>query len=258
MKILFISDIVGEPGRTAVKRIIPEMITANKAEFIIANGENAAGGKGITKAIAEELFGYGVNAITLGNHTWERKEIESIIDDPRVLRPANFAPGVPGKGWNLFNVAGGTIKICVINIIGRVYMRQADCPFRAMDAILASVKPHTNNIIVDFHTEITSEKQAMGWYLNTKVSAVIGTHTHVQTADERILPGDSTAYITDAGMCGARDGVIGVDKEIIIKRYLTGLPLKFSIATGPAIFNGCVIDIDTGTGKAISIERIQQ
>jgi len=255
MKILFIGDIIGEPGRKTVKELLPQIIQENQIEFTIANGENLAGGKGITDTVAQEIFDSGVEAITLGNHTWERKEVEKIINDNRIIRPANFPSGVPGKGWGIFSI-NNEVKICVINLIGRVYMQLADCPFRTVDGILEIINKITNKIIVDFHSEITSEKQAMGWYLNTKVSAVIGTHTHVQTADERILPPGKTAYISDCGMVGPCNGVIGMDREIIIKKYLTGLPIKFNVAKGQCIFNACIIDIDKTTGNAIKITRI--
>lgn len=255
MKVLFIGDIVGEPGRLAVKETLRELTRNTQFDFIIANGENTSGGKGLTKDVAEELFSLGVNVITLGNHTWGRKEIEQIIDDPRILRPVNFPPGVPGKGWNIYSVSGDNTKIAVINLMGRVYMPLLDCPFRSADSVLKEITLQTENIIVDFHAEITSEKQAMGWYLNGKVSAVMGTHTHVQTADERILS-DGTAYLSDCGMCGSEDGVIGMDREIILKRYLTSMPYRFIVAKGNLIFNGCRIDIDKTTGKATIIESI--
>lgn len=254
LKILFIADIIGEPGRDIVKKTIPELKQEYGIEFIIANGENLAGGKGITKSVAEELFSAGVNAFTLGNHTWERKEIDGIINDERVMRPANYPQNVPGKGFNIFTVSGN-IKIAVVSLMGRVYMPLSDCPFHAAESIISQIKSQANIIFVDFHAEITSEKQAMGWHLDSKVSAMLGTHTHVQTADERILPG-GTAYITDCGMCGVQDSVIGVDKEIIIKRYLTGIPYRFNVPSGKSIFNGCVIEIDTVTGKSNSITRV--
>jgi len=254
MKIIFISDIVGEPGRDVLKHVLSDLVKNIKFDFIIANAENAAGGKGITKSVADEIFSTGVNVITLGNHTWERKEIEQIIDDPRILRPANYPEGDPGKGWNIYTISDN-IKIAVINLMGRVYMPLLDCPFRTADKIIKSLNYETKNIFVDFHAEITSEKQAMGWYLDGRVSAVVGTHTHVQTNDAKVLD-NGTAYLTDCGMCGSADGIIGMDREIIIKKYLTSIPYKFNIAKGDMIFNACIIDIDNISGKSLSIEPI--
>lgn len=256
MKILFVGDIVGEPGRETIKKIIPEIVTESGAEFVIANAENAAGGKGITQKVVEEIFQSGVNVITLGNHAWARKEIEDIINDIKILRPANYPPGVPGQGWNIYQVCKEH-KIAVMNLMGRVYMPILDCPFRTADIIIEKITPVTRNIIIDFHAEITSEKQAMGWYVDGKVSAIIGTHTHIQTNDERILP-NGTAYITDCGMVGPQDGVIGMDREIILKKYLTGMPYKFTVAKGSIIFNACIIDIDTETGHARKIETLRK
>jgi metallophosphoesterase (TIGR00282 family) len=255
MNILFIGDIVGQPGRYVLKNVLAALKSEKKKfDFIIANAENAAGGKGLTKDVAEEIFSSGVNVITLGNHTWARKEIEQIIDDERVLRPANYPPGVPGRGWDVYSLSEH-VKIAVLSLMGRVYMPLLDCPFRKADEILETADLDTKIIIVDFHAEITSEKQAFGWHLNGKVSAVIGTHTHVQTADGRMLP-DGTAYITDCGMCGPRNGIIGVDRDIILKRYLTGLPHRFDVAGGDSVFNACAIEIDENTGKAKNIETI--
>ena len=255
MKILFIGDIVGEPGREIDKRYVPEIIKSENIDFTIANAENAAGGKGLTQSVSEEIFSCGINAITLGNHTFARKEIELIIGDPRILRPLNYPAVVPGRGWNIFDV--GDIKIAVINAMGRVYMPLLDCPFHTIDPIIEQISQKTRNIIVDFHAEITSEKQSFGQYLNGKASAVIGTHTHVQTADEQILS-EGTAYITDCGMTGPSEGIIGVDREIILKKYLTSLPYKFVVAKGPSMLNGVIIEIDENTGKAKNISRIKK
>lgn len=253
MKILFIADIVGEPGRAILSQKLPGLIEREKPDFVIANAENAAGGKGLTGPIAGELFGLGIDAITLGNHAFDRKEIDSAIDNPKVLRPANYPPNVPGRGWNVYKTNAGA-KLAVINLMGRVYMPIIDDPFRGVTEILEKARKETHNIFVDFHAEITSEKQTMGWYLDGRVSAVIGTHTHIPTADERILPG-GTAYLTDAGMTGPYEGVIGMDKEIIIKKYLTGIPQHFSVARGMSILQGCTVDIDTTDGRATSISR---
>lgn len=253
MKVLFVADIVGQPGREILKKKLPELKNKEKPDFIIANAENAAGGKGLTPGVSTEIFLTGVNVLTLGNHAFDRKEIDSIIKDDRILRPANYPPNVPGIGWNIYNL-GDSLKLAVINIMGRVYMPIIDCPFRKINEILEEVSSETKNIIVDFHAEITSEKQTYGWYLDGRVSAVIGTHTHIPTADEKILPG-GTAYITDAGMTGPSQGVIGMDREVIIKKYLTGLRQHFTVAKGEAVMQGCVFDIDNNTGKALSIKR---
>ena len=255
MKILFIGDIVGEPGRGIVKRYVPEIIKAENINFTVANAENAAGGKGLTQEVSEEIFSCGVNVITLGNHTFARKEIELIINDPRILRPANYPAGVPGRGWNIYNL--DEIQIAVINMMGRVYMPLLDCPFRTVDSIIEQISQKTRNIIVDFHAEITSEKQSFGQYLNGKVSAMIGTHTHVQTADEQVLS-EKTAYITDCGMTGPSEGIIGMDREIILKKYLTSIPCKFVVAKGASMLNGCIIEIDENTGKAKNIYRVNK
>jgi metallophosphoesterase (TIGR00282 family) len=253
MKILFIADIVGEPGRASIAKNLPGLFDRENPDLIIANAENAAGGKGLTSPVARELFGLGVDVITMGNHTFDRKEIESAIDDPKVLRPANYPPGVPGKGWNIYNTKSGQ-KVAVINIMGRVYMPVIDDPFRAAAEIIEKVRAETKIIFVDFHAEITSEKLTMGWFLDGRVSACIGTHTHIPTADERILPG-GTAYLSDAGMTGPSDGVIGMDREIILKKYLTGIPQHFSVAKGDSLMQGCVIEINDSDGKAKSIKR---
>ncbi len=254
VKILFIADIIGNPGREAVKRTLAELKKKENIEFTVANAENAAGGFGLTKDIAEEIINAGVEVLTLGNHAWDRKEIKDIIDDPRILRPANYPPFTPGKGYNLY-FSNQKTEIAVVNLMGRVYMPDLDCPFRCMDTLIPQIKKETNLIIVDFHAEITSEKQALGWYLDGKVSAVIGTHTHVQTADERILP-EGTAYLTDCGMTGPRDSVIGIKKEIILKKYLTQIPLRFEVADKDLIFSAVIIDLDEKSGRALNIKRL--
>lgn len=253
MKIIFISDIVGQPGREIIASRLPALAVVEKPDFIIANGENAAGGKGITFAIADELFGLGINVITLGNHTFDRKEAEGALDSDRILRPANYPPGVPGRGWGVFESAGGE-ELAVMNLMGRVYMPLTDCPFRAASSILEKIPGNIKTIIVDFHAEITSEKQAMGWYLDGKVTALFGTHTHIPTADERVLD-QGTAYITDAGVTGPSEGVIGMDKELVLKKFLTGIPQHFEVAKGRSVMQGCVISTDNATGKARSIKR---
>jgi 2',3'-cyclic-nucleotide 2'-phosphodiesterase len=255
MRIVFIADIIGQPGREAVAKILPELRQREQADLVIANGENAAGGLGLTPHIAQDLGKLGVDVITLGNHTWDKKEIMEIIEDENIIRPANYPPGVPGRGAALVGTANN-FRVGIINLVGRVFMHPNDCPFRTVDKIINEMKKETSLIIVDMHAEATSEKIAMGWYLDGKVSAVIGTHTHVQTADERILP-EGTAYITDVGMTGPQDSVIGIKKEIILQRFLLGMPVRFEVASGDLIFNGVVLDIDEKTGQALAIKRIQ-
>jgi len=257
MKILFAGDIVGSPGRKAVSGIIPQLKKREKAELIIANGENAAGGSGITPRIAEEIFNSGVDIITSGDHIWKRKEIVELLDQkPNILRPANYPPGVPGVGSYVVKSKKGN-PVGVINLVGRVFMEAVDCPFRKATEEIESLKKETRVIIVDIHAEATSEKIAMGWYLDGLVSAVLGTHTHVQTADERILP-QGTAYITDVGMTGPHDSVIGRRKEQILTRFITQLPTRFEMAEDDVQLNGVALEIDEKTGKAESIKRIQE
>ncbi|MBN2453220.1 MAG: TIGR00282 family metallophosphoesterase [Candidatus Omnitrophica bacterium] len=257
MKILFIGDVVGEPGRRAIEKLVPKIMAREKTDFVIANGENAAGGSGITPAIANELFGQGVDVITSGDHIWKKKEIvEELGSDKRVLRPANYPAGAPGFGYGVFE-SGSGISIGVINLVGRVFMQAVECPFRSAREIVEKIKARARVIIVDIHAEATSEKIALGYYLDGTVSAVLGTHTHVQTADEKILAG-GTAYISDAGMTGPFDGVIGRDKEQILKRFITQLPTKFEMAGGDIQLHGVIIDIDDKTGRAESIKRVQE
>jgi len=255
LKILHIGDIVGKRGRQIIKELVPKIKQEYQIDFCIANGENAAGGFGLTQKTAKEIFSAGIDSITSGNHIWDKKEVYQIIEDENILRPLNYPPGVPGRGYNFYKVKNDILA--VINLSGRVFVDELDCPFRAVISEINKIKEKTKNIIVDMHAEATSEKIAMGWYLDGKVSAVIGTHTHVQTADERILP-EGTAYITDVGMTGARDSVIGVKKEIIIKRFLTQIPLRFEVAKGIGQICAVVVEIDSDTGKAKSIIRIQQ
>lgn len=257
MKVIFLGDIIGKPGRNALARKLDILIRENEADIVIANGENAAGGIGISPGTCDSLFEMGVDMVTSGNHIFKKKEIIDYLDlEPRLLKPANYPPGTPGKGYYIFEVEKlGGLKVAVINICGRVFVENLDCPFRTIDRILEYIKERTPVIIVDIHAEVTSEKVAMGWFLDGRVSAVIGTHTHIQTADERVLPG-GTAYITDTGMVGSRDSVIGVKKENIIKRFLTGMPQQFTVAKEDVWINGVVIDIDEKSGKARQIIRI--
>jgi hypothetical protein len=254
VRILFIADVIGKPGRQVVENVLPQIIEEENIQFVIANCENAAGGFGLTPKISREVFAVGVDVITMGNHVWARREISEIIEEKNILRPANFPPEVPGKGWAIIQASNGA-KVGIINLMGRVYMSTLECPFRTADRIIEEISRETKIIVVDMHAEITSEKVAMGWYLDGKVSAVIGTHTHVPTADERILP-QGTAYITDIGMTGPRDSIIGIKKEIILKKYLTQMPIRFEVARGDLVFAGAVVEIEEKTGKAESIKRI--
>lgn len=257
MRILFVGDIHGKPGRRILRAVLPRLRREHQANLVIANGENAAGGSGISADVAEELFASGVDLITGGNHTWHQREAYELLDsDPRILRPLNFPPGVPGRGVTVAVSKDGQ-PVAVINLQGRVFMQEIDDPFRAARAEVERVRPQTPVIIVDFHAEATSEKIALGWYLDGRASAVVGTHTHVQTADERILP-QGTAYITDVGMTGPRDGVIGMDRERILERFLTQLPVRFEVAKGQAQLNAVAIDVDETNGKARSISRIME
>ena len=256
MKVLFIGDIVGKGGRTATKSLLPSIVNRYKIDLVIANGENAAGGFGITDKIAEEILAYGVHLITTGNHVWDKKEfIPQISKMEGVLRPLNYPPGTPGFGSTVYKLPNG-MKAAVINISGRVFMSNIDCPFRTADSEVKKLSDETSLILIDMHGEATSEKIAFGYFMDGKVSAVIGTHTHVQTADEKILPG-GTAYITDVGMTGPCDSVIGVDKDQIIERFLTNMPTRFEVAKGPVCFSAVIVEINDTTGKASAIQRLQ-
>lgn len=256
MKVLFIGDIVGKVGRHATKALVPAVVNRYKIDLVLANGENAASGFGITDKIASEIFSYGVHVITTGNHVWDKKEfVPQISKEDRVLRPLNYPPGVPGYGSLLYTLHDGR-KVAVINISGRVFMANIDCPFRVGREEIERIGKDTKIIVVDFHAEATSEKVAFGYYVDGKVSAVIGTHTHVQTADEKILPG-GTAYITDVGMTGPSDSVIGIKKEQIIERFLTNMPMRFEPSGGEAIFSAVIVEIDEKTGMSTAIQRLQ-
>ena len=257
MKILFIGDIVGEPGRTAVQRLLPQLRDENALDFVIANGENAAGGNGITPQIAGELFSAGVDAITSGDHLWDQKSVSELLySEPRFLRPLNYPPGVPGRGANIFQVRN-LPPIGVMNVQGRVFMAPMENPFTTAEAEVNRLREKTRIIFVDIHAEATSEKIAFARFLDGRVSAIVGTHTHVQTADEQILP-NGTAYLTDAGFTGPHDGSLGREIEPVIKRFLTGMPQRFEVARNKIILHGAVIRIDDVTGKATSIQRISQ
>lgn len=257
MKILFIGDIVGEPGRKAVGALLPKIVQKKDIDCVIANAENSAGGSGITPAIAEELTGYGIDALTSGDHIWKRKEVIELLEqNQRVLRPLNYPSETPGAGSVVLKLADG-VKIGVINLVGRVFMQAVDCPFMAARREIEKITKITQNIFVDIHAEATSEKIAMGWYLDGLVTAVIGTHTHVQTADGKILPG-GTAYMTDAGMTGPFDSVIGRKKEQILTRFLTQMPVRFEMADSDIRLNAVIVDFDEKTGRANSIARIEE
>jgi 2',3'-cyclic-nucleotide 2'-phosphodiesterase len=256
MRILFIGDIVGKPGRQAVEGILQKIISDYRIEFTIANGENAAGGMGITPAIASDILDLGVDVLTSGNHIWAKKEIIPFLDEEsRILRPANYPAQVPGRGAGVYSLSNGN-KIGILNLEGRVFMKNLDCPFRVGEKEIGTLRQHTNSIIVDFHAEATSEKMAMGWFLNGKVSAILGTHTHVQTSDEKILH-EGTAYITDVGMTGPLASVIGIRKQVALERLLTQIPWKFDVATEEIELQGVVLEIDSNTGKSKNIERIR-
>lgn len=253
MRILFLGDIVGRPGRSAVAACLPSLLETYSPDFVIANAENSAAGVGITPDIADEVFALGIDAITLGNHAFNRKEIVPKLEtDSRILRPANFPPGTPGRGHSVLEKGGKHLGL--INLCGRVFMSEYDDPFRAAARLIGDLG--TTVTVIDFHAEATSEKMAFAWHLDGKVSAVLGTHTHVQTADERILPG-GTAYISDVGMCGPMDSVIGMDREVILRRFLTLMPERFEVAAGRSVICGVVLDVKDDTGRAESIERVQ-
>ncbi|MDD5431637.1 MAG: TIGR00282 family metallophosphoesterase [Candidatus Omnitrophica bacterium] len=257
MKILFIGDVVGRPGRDAINKLLPKLKKEHNLSFVIANAENAAGGSGITQKTAAELFGAGVDVLTSGDHIWKKSEIlEFIKEEERILRPANFPAGAPGRGFSIFKAANG-IKVGVINVNGRVFMEALECPFRTALAAQETISKETKIIIVDIHAEATSEKVALGWFLDGKVSAILGTHTHIQTADEKILP-QGSAYITDAGMTGPYNSVIGRKVENVLDKFLSAIPVKFEVAEENVQLHGVVLDIDESSGKARSILRLQE
>lgn len=256
MQVLFIGDIVGKPGREAVAALLPDLQKEYGLDVIIANAENASGGRGLTKEVAYELYDYGIHFLTMGNHVWDQKEIIKFIDDEsRLIRPANYPKGVPGKGYGY--VLHNGIKTGIINLSGRIFLPPLENPFTMVNQLINTMAAETSVILVDFHAEATSEKVALGWFLNGKVSAVLGTHTHIQTADARILD-QGTAYITDVGMTGPRDSVLGVKKEIVISNFLTQMPIRFEVANGIQQLNAVVINIDEKTGKAREIISIQR
>jgi 2',3'-cyclic-nucleotide 2'-phosphodiesterase len=255
LRILFIGDIVGRPGRDLVRKGLSRLIDHAAADLVIANVENAAAGYGVTREIGESLLGYGVDVMTTGNHVWDRREaLDYIGTEPRLLRPANYPAGTPGSGSYLARTAQGR-PVGVVNVMGRVFMASLDDPFAVVAREIDALRARTRIVLVDVHAEATSEKLAMGWHLDGKVTAVIGTHTHVQTADEQIFPG-GTAYLTDAGMTGPHDSVIGMEKTAAIERFRTGLPVRLETASGNPRLNGVVITADEATGRALAIERL--
>jgi metallophosphoesterase (TIGR00282 family) len=258
MNILCIGDIVGRPGREAVAYALPKIKDEHGVDFVIANSENASGGSGLIPKNADEIFKMGVDVITMGDHVWDKPDIVPYLQEHqgKIVRPANYPEGVPGAGWTIATASNG-VKVGVINLLGRTFMRyNVLCPFKALDEIIAQIKDKVSVIIVDMHAETTSEKVALGHFSDGKVSLVFGTHTHIQTADEKVLP-QGTAYITDLGMSGPYDSVIGQDKQKIITRFLTSMPNKFEVAKAPGTVHGVVVKVDPKTGRAKGIARIQ-
>ena len=264
MKLLFIGDIVGQPGRNAVKVLVPKLREQHALDFVIANGENSAGGSGITPKIAEEIFFAGVDAITTGDHLWDQKEVlELLANEKRFLRPLNYPVDVPGRGSGLFQIPNpksqspAPVLIAVMNAQGRTFMPPLENPFRLAAEEVKRLREQTKIIFVDFHAEATSEKIAFARMLDGQVSAVVGTHTHVQTADEQIFPG-GTAYLTDAGFTGPHESVLGREIEPVLRKFLTGMPQRFEVAKNRVLLHGAVIEIDDATGKAVKIQRVSE
>jgi len=253
LSILFIGDIIGRPGR----QCLAHFIECYPATVVIANGENSAGGFGLTQSVYEQLCQSGVDVVTSGNHIWNKRDIYPLLAEGKypILRPANYPPDALGRGDYVYRRDG--VAVAVLNLAGRAFMPPSDCPLRAADRLLPALRQETPIVLVDFHAEATAEKSALAWYLDGRVSAVVGSHTHVQTADERILPG-GTAFITDVGMVGPVDSVIGVKKELALERLLTGMPNRFTVASGKVVFNAVFMEIETETGKAVTIKRINE
>jgi 2',3'-cyclic-nucleotide 2'-phosphodiesterase len=253
--LLFVADVIGSPGRDVLRGLLPELRRRHDVHLVICNCENSAAGFGVTREVARELFESGCDVLTGGNHLWDKKEsLDYVAEEPRLVRPANLPAGTPGEGWRVFKAANGT-PVGVVNLLGRVFMKEAEDPFRTADAALAALKGQCRIVFVDFHAETTAEKVALGWHLDGRASAVVGTHTHVQTADDRILP-KGTAYLTDVGMTGPHDSVIGVEVEAALGRFLNGMPARFETATGNPRLNGVIIEADEQSGLAAEIERI--
>ena len=255
MRILMVGDVIGRPGRAAFAKYTPKLRQEKKADLVVVNGENSAEGRGVTKKTLDELLLGGADVVTGGNHIWDKKEVLQFIDDePYLLRPANYPTGGPGKGACVYPLRGKNVG--VMNLSGRAFMQELDCPFQRVEDLLRELSGECDVLLLDFHAESTSEKMAMGWYLDGRVAAVVGTHTHVQTADERILPG-GTAFISDLGMVGPWNSVIGFTKEPVLAKTTTGMPARFEVADGPAVYSAVLLAVDDGTGKATAIERIQ-
>ena len=258
MRVRFLGDVVGRPGRRALAAVLPRLRREAAIDFVIANGENASNGKGINPRGAEELRDVGVDVLTSGNHIWQSRDIIPYLrENGRLLRPLNFAPDVPGVGWTVRAGRGSSVPVGVINLIGRTFMAPAGCPFSAVEEMLPTVRQETPVIVVDMHCEATSEKVGMGWFLDGKVSAVVGSHTHVQTADETILPG-GTAYLTDAGMCGPERSVLGMRVDQVLHRFRSQMPVRFDVADGPELVQGALVDVDEQTGRATAVSRVRE
>ena len=255
MRIMLVGDVVGRPGRRAFQDHTPKLRAEKGIEVVIVNGENSAGGKGFTRKALDELYRGGADIVTSGNHVWDKKDVLSFIDDePFLIRPANYPEGTPGKGWCSYPFKAKNIG--VMNLSGRAFMPPLDCPFQKVEELLREMKRECDLIFLDFHAETTSEKMAMGFYLDGRVNGVVGTHTHVQTADERLLP-KGTAYITDLGMVGPRDSVLGVKTDIILRKFTTAMPVRFDLAEGPCTYCAVIVEVDDATNKTRSIERIR-
>ena len=254
MRILMVGDVIGRPGRAAFAKYTPKLRKEKNVDIVVVNGENSAGGKGITRKALDELLHAGADIVTSGNHIWDKKDVLEFIDrEPFLIRPANYPEGAPGKGWCVYPWKAKNIG--VMNLSGRAFMPPMDCLFQKVEDILRELKGECDIILLDFHAETTSEKMAMGWYLDGRVNAVVGTHTHIQTADERVLP-NGTAYITDLGMVGPWDSVLGVKTEIILEKFISGMPVRFDLAAGPCVYSAVIVDIDDATNKTTGIERI--
>ena len=258
LRCMVIGDIIGKPGRQAIGHHLADLRAELDLDMVIANGENVAAGAGLTPSLAEELFAHGIDVITSGNHIWDKREIYEYLDSDRpVLRPLNYPDSAPGRGWLVHALPDGE-QVAVLNAMGRVFMNQLDSPFEAIDTLLdGAAEPLPPIRIVDFHCEITSEKNAMGWFLDGRVSGVVGSHTHVPTADARVLP-KGTAYVSDIGMTGPRDSIIGFSLETVLPRFLTHLPTRFQVAEGPVSFNAVVLTIERASGRAVSIDQVQR
>jgi 2',3'-cyclic-nucleotide 2'-phosphodiesterase len=258
VRCLLIGDIIGKPGRLAVRQIVTDLRRELDLDLVVANGENVAAGMGITPSLADELLGAGIDVLTSGNHIWDKREIYDYLEGDRpLLRPLNYPSDSPGRGWLIHRLPDGG-DVAIVNIMGRVYMNQLDSPFTAMDGLLEqAAEPLPPVRLVDFHCEITSEKNAMGWYLDGRVTAVVGTHTHVPTADARLLP-KGTAYISDLGMTGPRDSIIGFKVETVLPRFVHHMPTRFEVGEGPVAFNGVVVEAERSSGRAVSISQVQR